>query len=411
MGEASTGGPAKESVEIRPDAVWVGCVDWNVRDFHGYATHRGTSYNAFLILDEHPTLIDGVKAGFAAEQLRKIAERIDPARIEYIVANHGEPDHSGSIPDLVRAAPKAKVLATKKGIETLRAHYGCDWPFEAVAAGSEIDVGRRRLRFLPIPMAHWPDSMVTYDPADRILYSSDALGQHLASSVRFADELPPGLAMEEAKRYFANILMGLAKPVAKALEAVAVLAIDEVQPAHGVAWRGDLRPLLEAYAGWSRGDCAPKVAILYDSMWGATDRMARAIAGGVASQGVQARILHLRKNDLTEVATEMLDTPVIAVGSATLNNKYMPSVGAFLTYIGGLRPPGRRAGFAFGAHGWRGGGAADVSKALEEMGFEIVAPPLAAAYVPDDAVLGAAFEKGRILAGEARARSAGERPA
>jgi len=411
VSEGSACGPILESVGIRPDSIWVGGVDWNIRDFHGYATHRGTSYNAFLILDEHPALIDGVKAEFAGEQLRKIAERIDPARLEYIIVNHGEPDHSGSIPAIVRAAPKAKVVATKKGIETLRAHYGGEWTFEAAAAGSEISTGRHRLRFTPIPMAHWPDSMVTYDPGDRILYSSDALGQHLASSVGFADELPAGLAMEEAKRYFANILMGLSKPVEKAIEAIGRLAIDEVQPAHGVAWRGDLRPILDAYGRWSRGDCEAKVAVLYDSMWGATDRLARAIADGVATEGVRARLLHLRKNDLTEVATEILDSPVIAVGSATLNNRYMPSVGAFLTYIGGLRPPGRRAGFAFGAHGWRGGGAADISKALEDLGFEIVDPPITVTYAPDGAVLRAAFEKGRILAGEAKARAAVARPA
>lgn len=388
-----------EPVELAKGIYWVGVIDWNIRDFHGYITSKGTTYNAYLIVDEKIALVDTVKSEFSAEMLDRISRIIDLSKIDYVVANHVEMDHSGSLPAVMEIIPNATVCCTKRGYEGLCLHYpeGKDWQFKTVETGTELGLGSKTLMFIEATMLHWPDSMHTYIKEDKILLSNDAFGQHIATSKRFNDEVDD--VIEDAAEYYANILMPFGQIILKYVDAVGKLgiAIDMIAPCHGIIWRKDPAQIIEAYGQWANGTNREKVLIIYDTMWGSTHAMANAILEGVRTAGVDVKLLNIRKNDASHIIKEVLDAPVILIGSPTLNNGMFPTVGGFLTYLRGLRPKGKKA-VAFGSYGWGKGAVRAVEAELKAAGLEIIEPGLEIRYRPDDEGLASCRSLGERLA-------------
>ena len=381
-----------KAIKIRPDIYQVGVVDWAMRSFHGYATSRGSSYNAYLILDDKITLIDAVKRPFASELLSRIASVIDPARIDYIVSNHAEPDHSGSIPFLARHCPNAKIFTSDpQGLKALSARYG-DLAYQAVKNGDTLSLGKRTLRFIATPMLHWPDSMVTYCPEEKILFSNDAFGQHLASNRLFDDENDLAVVMAEAKKYYANILMLYGKQAQAALKAVSALELELIAVGHGVLWRSHIPDILAAYKKWSENELEDRAVVVFDSMWGSTELLARAITDAFTARHIPVAYFDLRVDEISDVITEVLTSKYLAVGSPTLNNQMMPSVAAFLCYLKGFVPKGRQA-FAFGSYGWGGQSIAQVEDALSAAGCDICLEKVRVANVPAKEQLDALYEQ------------------
>ena len=381
-----------KAIKIRPDIYQVGVVDWAMRSFHGYATSRGSSYNAYLILDDKITLIDAVKRPFASELLSRIASVIDPARIDYIVSNHAEPDHSGSIPFLARHCPNAKIFTSDpQGLKALSARYG-DLAYQAVKNGDTLSLGKRTLRFIATPMLHWPDSMVTYCPEEKILFSNDAFGQHLASNRLFDDENDLAVVMAEAKKYYANILMLYGKQAQAALKAVSALELELIAVGHGVLWRSHIPDILAAYKKWSESELEDRAVVVFDSMWGSTELLARAITDAFTARHIPVAYFDLRVDEISDVITEVLTSKYLAVGSPTLNNQMMPSVAAFLCYLKGFVPKGRKA-FAFGSYGWGGQSIAQVEDALSAAGCDICLEKVRVANVPAKEQLDALYEQ------------------
>jgi flavorubredoxin len=394
------------SVEFRKGVHWVGAVDWNIRDFHGYTTNRGTTYNAYLIVGEEKTaLVDAVKAPFAREMLSRIESVLDPSRIDYIVVNHVEMDHSGALPMILERAPGAKLLATENGIKALHRHYRREWLIESVKTGREVDLGGKTLQFLEAYMLHWPDSMFTYLKEDHVLLSNDGFGQHFASCARFDDENPEEAVMEEAAKYYANILMPLGPLLPPLLKKVKKMGIpiDVIAPSHGVIWRANPGKIVQAYLDWSTGVAEDRVLIVYDSMWGSTEAMALAIADGIERGGAECKVLHLRRNHYSDVTREVLAARVLVVGSPTLNEGLFPSVAQFLSYLKGLRPL-KKKGLAFGSYGWGGEALPAIVEALKGMGVEVLDPGVGVVYVPGDDDL-----ESCVRLGERLAASMGER--
>lgn len=380
---------------------WVGHVDWTIRDFHGYNTSRGSTYNAYLIQDESPTLVDTVKAAFAPELIRKLSALGELSSIRYLVCNHAEPDHSGSLPRLVQACPHAEVVCNEKCRTALGLHYDtAHWKFRIVKDGETLRIGKRTLQFIDTPMVHWPESMFTYVPEDRLLFSMDAFGQHVASSFRFDDQNDLDMVLEEAKTYYANIVMLYAQPIRRTLERAASLPIDMVAPSHGVIWRTHFGKILAAYKDWVLGRSKPKVLIVYDTMWQSTERLAQTILEGAQESNVDARVLNARTSSLTEIATESLDAAVFAFGSPTLNQTLMPQMAAVLSYLKGLKPSGK-SGFAFGSYGWAKGAATEIELSLKSMNFEMLRPALTCQFKPGPDTLEEAREAGRMMARKA----------
>jgi anaerobic nitric oxide reductase flavorubredoxin len=393
-----------DKVTLAEGIHWVGAVDWNIRDFHGYITRRGSTYNAYLIEDEKTALIDTVKHTFSDELLRNIREITNPEKIEYIIINHVEMDHSSSLPVIAEHAKNATILASQRGKDALIEHYGADFRIETVRTGDELKLGKRTLRFIEAPMLHWPDSMFTYVVEDKILMPNDAFGQHLATSQRFDDEVDEYVLMEEAVTYYANILMPFAPLITRKIQEVVQMGISiaMIAPSHGIIWRSNPSKIIKAYLDWSADLSRKKVVIVYDTMWGSTDRMARAIAEGAVSEGVEVKLLKLRASDLTEAITEILNAKAVVVGSPTLNNQMFPTLSSFLTYITGLKPKGKLWSF-FGSYGWGGGAVRSMAETARKAGFEIHEPGIEVKYVPDQEDLKKCFEFGQQIAARIKA--------
>lgn len=374
--------------EVKKGVYWVGAIDWSLRSFHGYATPRGSTYNAYLILDEKVTLIDTVKASFSDQLLSRISRVIDPSKIDYIVCNHVEMDHSGALPAMMKSAPNAKIFTSSpQGVKGLIAHYG-EYPYVPVKAGESLCIGSRTLQFVPTPMLHWPDNMVTYCPEEKILFSNDAFGQHYASTGRFDDQEPLDAVLLEARKYYANIVMPYPKQAQAAYKTAAALDVEIIAPSHGVMWRGASKEILALYDQWSRNQTDGSAVVVFDSMWHSTEKMAMAITEAFAEKGVSAKLLDLKENHISEILTDILTAQYIAVGSPTLNNQMLPSVSAFLTYLKGLAPKGRKA-FAFGSYGWSGQSIGQVEEQLKACGFELMMDKQRLVYVPTDQQLSA----------------------
>ena len=359
------------AVKVKPDVYWVGGVDWNERNFHGYTTERGSTYNAYLIMDEHITLIDTCKATFSDELVERVSEIVDPSRIEYLISNHVEQDHSGAIPAICELAPDVTVVTSDpKGLAGLTAHYG-ERNYLPVKSGDTLNIGARTLSFVATPMVHWPDNMVTWSEYDHILFSNDAFGQHFASSKHFDDEVGLSEVLAQAKKYYANIVMPYSRNVAKALGALEGLDIEMIAPSHGVIWRSHVPEILDTYKRWSSMECDDYAIVVYDSMWHTTEAMAHEILEAFVECGIPARLFDLKVNHISDIMTEVLNAKYVAVGSPTLNNGMMPTVASFLCYLKGLSPRWKgRIGIAFGSYGWGQTGQKEVSEALEKCGYE-----------------------------------------
>ncbi len=384
--------------ELAQGINWVGFVDWNVRDFHGYRTERGSSYNAYLVQDEKTALIDTVKGPYADELLKHV-EALSPLdKIDYVVCNHAEPDHSGSLPALLAALPNAVLVADERCLKALGQHYDTTgWKTQTVKTGDSLSLGKRTLTFVETPMVHWPESMFTYCPEAKVLFSMDAFGQHYASACRFDDQEPFEVIMQEAKTYYANIVMLFARPIERALNQAQELDIAVIAPSHGVIWRKHIPEITARYRNWVQHKSARKVLIVYDTMWKSTELMAKAILEGAQESDVDVRFYNVNSTNITVLATEVLEAAVVAVGSPTLNMTLMPNLAAALTYWTGLKPA-EKAGFAFGSYGWSRGGATAVDGYLKAMKVEILREPLECQFVPTAADLDACREAGRRLA-------------
>jgi len=386
-------------IEIIKGIYWLGVIDWNIRDFHGYSTYQGTTYNSYLIMDEKITLIDAVKKEFADELLSNISQIVDPKKIDYVISNHTEMDHSGGLPRVMHKIGEDKPLyCSKMGQKNLSKHFPQKWNFQPVENDGELSLGNRTLTFLETRMLHWPDSMFTYVKEDRLLFSSDAFGQHYAGLERFDDQMGDAI-MPHAKKYFANILLLYAPLILKLVEKVTEmgLAIDMICPDHGILWRKDPSKIINAYVEWSTQKPKRKAIVVYDTMWHSTEAMGEAIVNALGEEGVDARLMHLRNCHRSDVMTEVLDAGAIIVGSPTLNNGLFPTISDFLTYMKGLKPL-NKVGAAFGSYGWSGEAAKLVTKELEQMKFDIIDPGVRIQYVPDDKSLDACRELAKKIA-------------
>lgn len=383
-------------VQLKEGIHWVGAVDWSIRSFHSYITHRGSSYNSYLIVDEKVALIDFVKAPFAEEQVTRIGEVIDPKKVDYIVANHAEPDHSGSIRRVIEACPNAEVIATERCINTFWKYYGSDIKMTPIEKKPSLKLGKRSLSFVPVPMAHWPDSMVSYMPEEKLLFSNDAFGQHLASSGRFDDEVDQCELMQEASTYYANILMPLWRSVSRALKALEGVQLEMIAPSHGVIWRKNPGSILKSYQGWVAGETRKKAVVVYDTMWGSTQVLARALADGIASKGVNVRVHCLGSSHNSDVMADILDARGVLVGSPTLNNHLFPSVASFLAYMRGLKPM-NKIGAAFGSYGWAGGAKKVVEAEMQAAGIQMVESDIDFIFKPNGDEVKKAYAFGQMM--------------
>jgi flavorubredoxin len=383
--------------EIRAGIHWVGAIDWNIRNFHGYVTHRGTTYNAYLVVDEKIALVDTVKEPFFPEMMRRIREIVDPEKIDYLISNHTEPDHSGSIRKVLEVAKDAELIASEFGMKGLRRYYGDDLEITSIKEKSSVSLGKKTLNFVPIPMVHWPDSMVTYIPEEKLLLSNDAFGQHLASSKRFDDEVDQAVLMQEATTYYANIVMPLWMSVSRAFKALEGVDIDVIAPSHGIIWRGNPGMILKAYQGWVEGKTEKRAIIVYDTMWGSTEKVAQALAEGISSEGVVVNLYRLRETHNSDVIAQILEAKAVLVGSPTLNNGLFPPVASFLAYMKGLKPK-NKIGAAFGSYGWGGGAKRAVEAEMKASGIEMLESGLDYNYRPTKEDLEEAVEFGKTLA-------------
>jgi len=387
-------------IEVLKDIYWVGAVDWNIRDFHGYSVDKGSSYNAFLAIDDKVTLFDTVKKGFKNDLIGNIRQIIDPAEIDYLIVNHVEMDHSGLIAEIADLVQPEKIICSEMGKKNLLAHFHQqEWPYEAVKTGDTISLGKRSVQFIETRMLHWPDSMFSYIPEDRLLISSDAFGQHLASSERFDDEVDLSMLLGHAAKYYANIILPYSALVQKLLAQVREigLKIDMIAPDHGLIWRKNPQKILEHYDMWSQQKSKVKALVIYDTMWHSTEMMAKAIVEGLVEQGVSVQLFDLSSTHRSDIITEVLDAGALIIGSSTLNNGMLPHMADLLHYMKGLRPA-KKIGAAFGSYGWSGEAVKLITTAMEEMKFEILDPGIKVQYVPQDDDLKKCADLGRKIA-------------
>jgi len=392
-----------KAARVTDHVYWVGAIDWSIRDFHGYLTSRGSTYNAYLILADKITLVDTVKRPFREEMLSRIASVIDPGDITYIISNHSEMDHSGCLPEVIQAVKPEKVFASVMGANALAEHFHLDREIVAVKDGESISLGNMNLSFVETRMLHWPDSMFTYLAEDGVLFSQDAFSMHLASSERFDDEISDDLLNYEAARYFANILLPLSTPVSKLLEKVGGLDITMriVATDHGPIWRKDVNRIVELYSRWAAQKPTKKAVVAYDTMWQSTAMMARAIGEGLKAGGADAKLMPLRACHRSDVATEILDAGALLVGSPTLNNNLFPTVADALTYLKGLKPR-NLIGAAFGSYGWSGEAVGQVEDVLRGMKVDLIGESIKVKYVPDDEALAQCYSQGMLVAEKLR---------
>jgi flavorubredoxin len=376
-----------KAMAIKDGVYWVGAVDWAVRDFHGYETPRGTTYNNYLIMDEDVTLIDTVKYDFSDITIKNITSVVDPAKIKNVIINHIENDHVTSLDRIMELAPNATIYISEKGLKCLDRFFDLDgWRIKTVKTGETLNIGKRTLMFLETPMLHWPDSMVTYCPEDKILYSQDAFGQHIACAGRYDSDFISSGSIEELEdaviEYYANILMPFGPLIKNKIAEIEKLGleIDLIAPDHGVIWK-DPAKVLGMYKALADGKANPDVSIIYDTMWHSTEKMAIPIAEGIVDAGVQCRIIKLRATPMSIAIKEFWKSRGTLIGSPTLNNIMYPTIAELLTHLRGLRPKNRIVG-AFGSYGWSGGAVKETYEEFKRMGLEMVEPGAQVLYRP-----------------------------
>lgn len=397
-------------LKVKDDVYWTGVIDWHMKTFHGYETREGSTYNSFLIMDEQPTLVDTVKAPFCNQMIERVRTLIPLDKIKYVVVNHLEPDHAGSLPEMMKVMPNATIVTSTRGLANMERVLGpVSGPKQTVKTGDTLCIGKRTLSFVDTPMLHWPESMMTYSSYDKVLFSSDGFGQHYASSKRFDDEMDAHekeLVREAMVEYIANILGCFAPSIKRALPALSQLEIDTICNAHGVIWRSKegVQHAIKTYVDFAEGKhLKKKVLILFDTMYGSTETMARAIEAGVLSTGAHCKSISASARGITEIAREAFDSAAIAVGSPALNRGTMPTIASALAYMSGLDLIKGKSVGVFGSYGWSPMGVTGILKQLEAAGGQKVADPIAQNWRCDDAVLERCFELGRQLGEQALA--------
>lgn len=389
---------------IKNNVSWVGKVDWELKKFHGeeYSTHKGSTYNAYLIQEEKNVLIDTVWAPFAEEFVANLAQEIDLNKIDYVVVNHGEVDHSGALPALMKHIPDKPIYCTANAVKSLKGQYHQDWDFHVVKTGDKLDIGNgKELVFVEMAMLHWPDSMATYLTRDNILFSNDAFGQHYATENRFNDLVDPCDLFNEAIKYYANILTPFSQILKKKLDEVLSfnLPIDMIATSHGVIWRDNPVQIVEKYAQWANNYQENQITVIYDTMWNGTKTLAERIAEGIgaADPGVVVKVFNLAKSDENDVITEVFKSKTIVIGSPTISNSMLHSMAGFIHLMKELKFKNKKAA-AFGCYGWSGEGTKVITEALVSAGFQIINDGFKNQWNPDASVQNAAVEYGKMIA-------------
>jgi len=389
-----------QAIKLTEKVYWVGAIDWNLRDFHGYSTKRGTTYNAYLILGEKPTLIDTVKEAFYGEMMSRISSVIDPKKIKIIVSNHAEMDHSGALPKAVQEIKPQEIYASALGLKDIDLQLHDNLQIKTVKTGDSIDVGGDKITFYESRMLHWPDSMVSFLENEGILFSNDIFGMHFATSKIFDDEVPEHEWIYEAVKYYANIIMPYSDIALKFLDFVktcGLLAkIKIIAPDHGLVWRKNPGRMVELYLKFAAQKPDNKALVVYDTMWGSTGKLAEQVADGLSQSGTRVKLMSLHASDRSDVATEILDAGAIVLGSPVINSALFPSLGDILFYLKGLKKK-NLIGAAFGSYGWASTPIDELTKHLQDMKVEVVSPALKVNFVPTEKDLKAALELGKTV--------------
>ncbi len=391
-----------KAVEIIKDVYWVGGIDYDVRNFHGYSytTHHGTTYNAYLITGEKTALIDAVYGPFSDEMFRRISSVVSTDEIQYVISNHAEMDHSGAVPEVLDRVKNATLVCTARATDVLKKHYPDGWNIQTVKTGEEVDLGGKTLRFYEAPMLHWPESMFTYYVEEEMLLPNDAFGQHYATEKRFSDEVDQNVLWREAEKYYANILWPLSRMVQRKIEEVVELGlpIKTIAPSHGLIWRKDPLQIVTRYLEWAKGErINSKVVITWDTMWQSTTKIARAIASGVNDEGLTPLLHLIPHSDRSDIMADLLEARGILVGCPTLHNDILPTVAPILSDLEVLKPVGKKCA-AFGSYGWGGGSVKRIQESMERGKMDIVLEPFVLKWVPTDDELTKAYEYGREFA-------------
>ncbi len=376
-------------ISIKDHITWVGKVDWELRKFHGeeYSTHRGSSYNSYLVRDEKTVLIDTVWKPFAKEFVENLKQEIDLKKIDYIIASHAESDHSGALTELMRLIPDTPIYCTANAVKSLKGHYHQDWNFRTVKTGDRLNIGSKEFIFIEAPMLHWPDSMFSYLTEANVLFSNDAFGQHYATEHLFNDLVDQAELFQECIKYYANILTPFSALVDRKIKEVVGfgLPVDMICTSHGVIWRDKPLQIVTKYAEWAANYRENQVTIIYDTMWDGTRKMAEAIAGGIlqADSDVTVKLYNAARTDKNDIITEVFKSKAILVGSPTINRGILSAIAGLLEEIRGLGFKDKKAA-AFGAYGWSGESVAMITERLREGGFTLVTDGVRELWNPDD---------------------------
>jgi len=390
---------------IKNNVYWVGKTDWELKYFHGFelSTHKGSSYNSYLVKEDKVALIDTVWKPFAEEFVENLKKEIDLKKIDYIIANHGETDHSGSLPLLLEHIPDTPIYCTANAVKSLKGHYHKDWNFKVVKTGDKINLGSKELVFVEMTMLHWPDSMACYLTGDNILFSNDAFGQHLASENLFNDLVDKSELYNEAIKYYANILTPFSPMLKRKLEEITSLnlTIDYICTSHGILWRDNPAQIIELYSKWCNDYQENQISIIYDSMWDGTRVLAENIALGLkeADSSVNIKLHNTSKSDKNDIITDIFKSKAVLFGSPTVNRGIVNSVAGLLEQTKGLAFKKKKAA-SFGCYGWSGESVAVLNEGLKKAGFELVDDGLKVLWNPDEASVEKAFEFGKSFVGK-----------
>lgn len=389
---------------VKNNVYWVGKMDWELESFHGsdYSINHGSSQNAYLIQEEKTVLIDTVWKPHSTEFIDNLASEIDLNKIDFIVMNHGEVDHSGSLPALMEKIPGTPIYCTANAVKSLTGQYHHpEWNYKVVKTGDSIDIGNgKKLVFVEMKMLHWPDSMATYLTGDNILFSNDAFGQHYAVEELFNDKADKCLLWEEAMKYYANILNPVSPLVTKKIEEILALnlPIDIIATSHGSVWRENATQIVEKYYEWSKAYQEDQVTVVYDTMWNGTQQLAHKIASEVSriSPNTRVKIFNISKSDKNDIMTEVFKSKAIAVGSPTVGQNILSSVGGWLDFLRELKFKNKKAA-VFGCYGWSGESPKVLRERLTEAGFAVVEPEIKCNWNPQSDDLNKAEEIAKAL--------------
>lgn len=389
---------------VKNNVYWVGKIDWELESFHGadYSINHGSSQNAYLIQEEKTVLIDTVWMPHSTEFIDNLASEVDLHHIDFIVMNHGEVDHSGSLPALMEKIPETPIYCTANAVKSLVGQYHHpEWNFKVVKTGDSVDIGNgKKLVFVEMRMLHWPDSMATYMTGDNILFSNDAFGQHYAVEELFNDKADPCLLWAEAQKYYANILNPFSPLVKKKVEEIGALnlPIDIIATSHGTIWRDNPLQIVEKYYEWAQDYQEDQITIAYDTMWEGTMQLAHKIGAEISriSPETRIKIFNISKTNKNDIMTEVFKSKAIAVGSPTVGQSILSSVGGWLDFLKELKFKNKKAA-VFGCYGWSGENTKILRERLEDAGFEVVQPEIRCNWNPAEESLGKAADIAQAL--------------